>query len=146
MSYVIRPYSAADLELVLSVWESGNRQAHPFLSNEFIKQIREIIPTDYLPNADTWVAELDEHVVGFVSLLGHEVGALFVDPSYQSMGIGRALLDKASALHRTLELEVFCDNLNGKRFYDLYGFEVMCRKPHPETGFPVYRLRYNVAG
>ncbi|AJQ93460.1 GNAT family N-acetyltransferase [Gynuella sunshinyii] len=145
MSYVIRAYSDADQESVLSVWESGNRQAHPFLSNEFIQQVREIIPTDYLPNADTWVAEVDKQVVGFMSLLGHEVGALFVDPTYQGMGIGRALLDKPATLHRTLELEVFCDNLKGKRFYDLYGFEVLCRKPHPETGFPVYRVRYTVA-
>jgi putative acetyltransferase len=37
-------------------------------------------PKLYLPNADTWVAETNGAVVGFIALLGNFVGAIFVEP------------------------------------------------------------------
>jgi putative acetyltransferase len=114
---VIRRYRPADLEDVLSVWAGASAVAHPFLSREFLAQDRDNIPNVYLPKADTWVWEADGRVVGFMSLLGNEVGALFVDPAAQRAGIGRALIGKARTLRGELEVEVFKDNLLGRAFY-----------------------------
>ena len=138
---MIRQYRPADCEEVLNIWAAASAVAHPFLSQEFLEQERHNIPNVYLPMADTWVWDTDGVVVGFISLIGSEVGAIFVDPRFQGAGIGRALMDKARALRGELEVEVFTRNLGGRAFYARYGFELMHQKVHEQTGFELLRLR-----
>jgi putative acetyltransferase len=138
---VIRQYQPADREDVLNVWARASALAHPFLSEEFLELERRNIPDVYLPKADTWVWEADGHVVGFMSLLGNEVGAVFVDPEFHRSGIGRALMDRARALRGELEVEVFERNLPGRAFYAQLGFELVDKKVHDPTGFEIMRLR-----
>lgn len=138
---MIRAYRPADCEDVLGVWARASALAHPFLGREFLEQERRNIPELYLPNAQTWVWDADGCVVGFMSLLGNEVGALFVDPPFHRRGIGRALLERAQALRGELEVEVFERNRLGRAFYAKVGFELKARKTHPETGFDILRLR-----
>jgi putative acetyltransferase len=95
----------------------------------------------YLPKAESWVWQAEGHVVGFISLLGNEVGAIFVDPRFHRSGIGRALMERARTLRGELEVEVFERNLLGRAFYAKLGFELMHQKVHKQTGFEVMRLR-----
>lgn len=77
----------------------------------------------------------------FISLIGNEVGALFVDPQFHRAGIGRALVDQARGLRGALEVEVFERNQAGRAFYLTLGFEFMHQKVHDQTGFDIMRLR-----
>jgi putative acetyltransferase len=138
---MIRKYQSADREEVLNVWAEASALAHPFLSQEFLELERYNIPNMYMPQAETWVWEADGRVVGFISLLGNEVGAIFVDPEFHRSGIGRALMDRARALRGELEVEVFEKNLLGRAFYAKLGFEFMHKKVHDQTGFELMRLR-----
>lgn len=138
---MIRNYQPADCDDVLRVWARASAVAHPFLSEEFLELERNNIPNVYLPNADTWVWVADGQVVGFISLLGNEVGALFVDPTFHRSGIGRALMGRAQAVRGELEVEVFESNLRGRAFYEKLGFEFIHKKVHDQTGFEVIRLR-----
>ena len=141
----IRQYNTSDLEAVLSSWESATRLAHPFMTDDFLAQERKNVAEIYMPNTDTWVAELDGNVVGFVALMGNEIGAIFLQPNYHGKGIGKALMDKANELHSSLEVEVFKANAIGRKFYSKYGFELLEEKHHESTGQPLLRLRF-VAG
>ena len=141
----IRQYKTSDLEAVLSSWESATRLAHPFMTDDFLAQERKNVAEIYMPNTDTWVAELDGNVVGFVALMGNEIGAIFLQPNYHGKGIGKALMDKANELHSRLEVEVFKANAIGRKFYSRYGFELLEEKHHKPTGQPLLRLRF-VAG
>ena len=138
----IRQYTATDLPGVLTSWENASRVAHTFLSEEFLAQERENIEAIYMPRSDTWVAELDDDVVGFLSLMGNEVGAIFLEPRCHGTGIGRALMDKAHELHGDLEVEVFEANPIGRKFYDRFGFKLMETKHHQETGQTMLRLKF----
>ncbi len=138
---MIRRYRPEDLEDVLTVWAAASAVAHPFLSAEFLAVERHNIANVYLPNAETWVWESDGHVVGFISLLGNEVGAIFVDPKFHGTGIGQALMDHALELRKELEVEVFTENAIGRAFYARYGFELIEEKVHDQTGFELMRLR-----
>jgi putative acetyltransferase len=138
---LIRPCKDKDLADVLSTWQSASQMAHAFLGNAFLLQERSRIQSLYLPQSDTWVAEAGGELAGFISLMGSEVGGLFVRPERQHMGVGRALLDKAREIHGDLEVEVFEENLAARKFYLEYGFEFMQSCVHPETGRQLHRLK-----
>lgn len=140
----IRQYHPSDLNAVLDSWEVATRLAHAFMSNDFIAQERINVAEIYLPNTDTWVAEIDGNVVGFIALMGNEVGAIFLQPNFHKMGIGAALMDKARDLHGDLEVEVFKENTQGRNFYSKYGFKYLEEKLHEPTGQQVFRLRFTL--
>ena len=141
--HVIRQYQSSDLDAVLSTWENASKLSHPFLKEDFLAQERKNIPEIYLPNADTWVVEIDGQVAGFIALIGNEVGAIFLQPDYQGKGLGRLMMDKAQAIHGDLEVQVFVNNLVGVEFYLEYGFQLMEEKIHEQTGEPLLRLRFS---
>jgi putative acetyltransferase len=132
----------SDLDAVLSSWESATRLAHPFMTDEFLAQERKNTAEMYLPNTDTWVIEIDEEVVGFMALMGNEVGAIFLQPEHHGKGAGQVLMDKARELQGDLEVEVFSENIIGRKFYSKYGFEFLEERLHEPTGQRVLRLRY----
>ena len=138
----VRQYETADVDGILAAWESASAVGHPFLHEDFLDQERYNIPNVYLPNAETWVIEQDGNVIGFISLIGNEVGAIFVDSTFHGTGAGKALMDKAQQLRGDLEVEVFKANAIGRQFYARYGFEPMSEKMHEETGNVLLRLRF----
>lgn len=138
----IRKYTESDLESVLNSWEIATRLAHQFMDGDFIAQERKNVRQVYLPNTDTWVAEINNEVIGFIALMGNEVGAIFLQPFYHGKGIGKALMDKAQELHGNLEVEVFKVNRIGRHFYSKYGFEFVEEKFHELTGQQVLRLKF----
>ncbi|MEE8488904.1 MAG: GNAT family N-acetyltransferase [Acidimicrobiia bacterium] len=138
---MIRKYNAEDLAELLDVWYDASQIGHPFLSRDFLDQERRTVIQEYLPNAETWVFEEEGQVVGFIALIGNEVGGIFVTPRRHGQGIGRALMDHARASRNHLDVEVFEANEIGRAFYHAYGFKVIRPVVHEETGEPVLRLR-----
>lgn len=94
-----------------------------------------------MPQSETFVYETDGRLVGFLSLVGNEVGGLFVDPGHQRRGIGQSLMDHARDSRPFLELDVFEANEAARRFYTAYGFELVDRHIHEASGQPELRLR-----
>lgn len=142
---MIREFRADDLEPVLDVWCRASIVAHFFLPDGFFAAEREMLRSRWLPSADTTVYVAEKKVVGFLSLIGNEVGGLFVDPEYQRRGIGRALMDGAREVCPILELSVFEENHAGLSFYRAYGFDVIGRQINDGTGQPELRLRLSPA-
>ena len=140
-SNMIREYEDKDLAELLDAWYSASMVAHPFLSEDFFKQERENIASIHLPNAETWVYELDGIVIGFIALIENEVGAIFLDPKFHGRGIGRALMDHARSIREVLELDVAKDNIIGRNFYKKYGFKEEYEHMHKEYGFMQLRLK-----
>ena len=139
---MIRKYEETDCEAVIDAWFAASLVATPFLSEAFLARERENIRTTWLPRAETWVYEENEVVVGFLSLVGNEVGAIFVHPSRQGFGIGRALMDHAASMRDELYLDVFEENQSGRGFYERYGFQYDSEHLHEETGHTQLRLLY----
>ncbi len=139
---MIRSYVERDLDAVLDVWYRASLVAHSFLTEPFFERERHDIAEQWLPIAETIVAEVDSRVVGFLSLIENDVGAIFVEPESQGRGVGRALMDEAAASRPYLELEVFEANSIGRRFYARYGFEAVDRHVNMLVGVPELRLRF----
>ena len=137
---MLRAYRVEDLDDLMATWAAASKIAHPFLTDEFQQNVGHDIANVYLPVTENWVWESDGHVVGFVSLLGNEIGGLFVDPKFQRQGIGKALVDHAGMERTQLDVEVFKDNAIGCVFYARHSFVVTEEKVHEETGFQLLRL------
>ncbi len=142
---VIRGYGDSDIEDVIRVWRCASRIAHPFLTREFMSVEEERIRNVYMPTVQSHVCEDHGQIVGFIAMMGNEIGALFVLPEQHGRGVGSALVDTVRALHETLEVEVFEANTIGRSFYEKYGFELIDRHIHDETGQPSMRLRYRAS-
>lgn len=138
---MIRPYGPSDLSRVLECWYEASLSAHPFLSESFLERERGLIAEQWIPASETTVAEVDGEVAGFLSLVGNEVGAVFVHPTRQRHGCGRELMDDARAKCPFLELDVFEANALGRAFYAAYGFEEIDHRVDGETGQMMLRLR-----
>lgn len=142
MNMLIRPYHQDDLNDLLASWENASKIAHPFLKEDFLAQEKKNISEIYLPNTDTWVAEAGNSVIGFITLAGNEVAAIFIQPEHQGKKIGQRLMAKAQALCGDLEVEVFEKNSIGRHFYSNYGFTLLGASVHEPTGEHVLRLRF----
>ncbi|WP_136442229.1 GNAT family N-acetyltransferase [Pacificoceanicola onchidii] len=142
---MIRNFESKDTKAVVSVWRAATRVAHPFLADELVEQEAENLRNIYLVHAATRVMEMDGQVVGFIAMIGNEIGGLFLDPALHGNGYGLALVDDAARKLGTLEVEVFGRNAVGRRFYDRYGFHPIGSSTHKATGETVLRLACQVA-
>ena len=131
---MIRGYQASDVDQVMEIWDEASVIAHSFLDPDFFETERRRIIDSYLPMSETYVYEKDDQIAGFISLLSHEVGGLFVAPRQQRQGIGRCLIDYAQALKGILELSVFKENHTGRAFYERCGFQTVSEVLDQETG------------
>lgn len=114
------------------------------MPDEYFAHQRYALPTGYIPNSKTWVCTINTKVVGFVSLIGSEVAALFVDPDYHGLGVGRSLLDTVKPLCAQMKLEVFEANTKGLAFYKAYGFRVTASRPYKDSGQKLLVLTMDV--
>jgi len=134
---MIRKFHTRDTESLVSIWRAASAVGHPFLEDRFLAQEAENLRAVYLPNAETWVAESRGVPVGFIALIGDEIGG-------HGKGIGKAMVDHAVALKGLLCVEVFEKNTIGRRFYDQYGFVETARFRHEATGELMLKMAISV--
>ena len=136
----IRRYHTNDVEAVIDVWQRANALAHPFLTPDFVAEVHRAMRDIYLPNAETYVLEEGGAIVGFIALLGNEIGGLFLHPSLHGKGYGKALVDHAVVLKGPLKVDVFRDNVVGLPFYERYGFELVEEELHAPSAQIILKM------
>lgn len=76
----------------------------------------------------------DGTVKGFILVRGEQIEKLFVEPAFQSRGIGGELLDYALRNTDACMLRVLEKNVRAIRFYERHGFRVTAeRQPVDDT-------------
>lgn len=137
---MMRGYKTSDTDALISIWDKAEPLAHPFLSDEVRDQVRRDTVNIYLPNAETWVLENDGTPVGFIAMIGTEIGGLFLDPSEQGKGLGRKMVDHIVAIKGPLTVEVFKDNKIGLPFYERYGFVITGEGVFDASGDETFKM------
>ncbi len=140
---MIRKYEETDIEEILDVWYKASSIAHPFLDSEFMEKEKKNIREVYMPNTKVWVSTNKNALDGFISMMGNEVGAIFVRPEKHGQGIGKKLMDFVCQFHEEVEVEVFKDNKIGRAFYDKYGFKIIKEHIHEDTKHKLLRMKFN---
>jgi GNAT superfamily N-acetyltransferase len=81
----------------------------------------------YIARYEVWVREEDGRTVAFIGLGDDDMlEHIYVDPEFQSRGIGGELLAHAKRLRPDrLQLWVFQKNVGARRFYEREGFRLV---------------------
>src|SRR5690349_14897422 len=96
---VVRPATAADALSVAEVFLAARRDALPYLpALHSDDETRGWIAGVVMQQSEVWVAELDDVIVGFLSVTGDHLYHLYVRPGYYRRGIGDLLLTKAKEI------------------------------------------------
>ncbi|MBQ4133699.1 MAG: GNAT family N-acetyltransferase [Desulfovibrionaceae bacterium] len=142
----IIPYSEELHDALLSIWERGAKRTHNFLKDEDYAFYRQIVDREALPGMEVWAAvDSRRQPVGFVGLNGAHIEMLFVDPDRQRMGVGSALLDFAVKEKGCITVNVNEQNLEGRKFYQKYGFVEGRRLATDDRGKPYPLIRLELA-
>jgi len=139
----IRPSTKCDGPRVMEIWRKAVDATHDFLKVEDrIALDREL--SDFLPSAPLWLAvdEADEPM-GFMMLNDAHMEALFIDPRFIGLGIGRTLVDHAILLCPDLTTDVNEQNGKALGFYRHMGFQPTGRSDLDGQGrpYPLIHLR-----
>ncbi len=123
-----------EIDAVVDIWFAASLQAHSFIPEAFWRAGRTAMRNEYLPGAETWVYEDDNKIVGFCSLAGERLAALFVSPEFQGAGVGTRLLNHAKSIRSRLELSVYVENQRAYAFYARRGFGSVRERIDPHSG------------
>lgn len=139
---MIRAFHANDLDPVMELWLRANLEAHPFIFRTYWEQNFHMV-RELLPQAELWVQEQDEKLLGFIGLTDDYIAGIFVDGNSRSRGIGKGLLDHVKQLHRALTLHVYEKNQRAVNFYLREDFLVQSVQMDETTGEPEFLMTWN---
>lgn len=121
----IRKMRSSDIKVLTDIWLETSLKAHHFISANFWKDQKDAMQNQYLPAAETYVAEHENGISGFVSLSKNRIAAIFVSPEKQGKGIGSSLIDYVKGMREELILHVYQNNDKSVKFYRAKGFEII---------------------
>lgn len=141
---MIRAFEQKDLPRVMELWLDGNLSAHPFIKEDYwrvnLPAVREQIP-----QAAVFVFDADGEIRGFAGIVNGYLAGLFVDGAYRSMGVGKALLDRAKTQFPVLSLSVYQKNSRAAAFYRREGFSIANEGLDEDTGEKDWTMVWNCA-
>lgn len=138
---MICPFKLQQTEDMLRVWFEASKVSHNFISLENLEIDRELIRNKYIPISRSFVYEQGGRLVGFVSLLGSHIGALFVDPRFHGQGVGSALIRYVIENEGANTVDVFEKNKRAIKFYCSHGFKHTEETVDPLYGHEILRLK-----
>ena len=121
---IIRKIEKEEIPEVVELWYETSIKAHDFISNKYWKTNKVEMQKKYIPNSETYVAEKDKIIVGFISLMDDYLAAIFVKPEEQGKYIGTTLLNYIKDSKKKLKLKVYSKNIKSIEFYKAKGFSV----------------------
>ncbi|MFJ7664200.1 GNAT family N-acetyltransferase [Lysinibacillus sp. NPDC097162] len=133
----IMPYSPEFSEQTVAMWRDSKEQAigqkemHSFENHIYF--LNHILPEQFQID----LAFIENTVVGMIAYNMSEISQLYIHLSYQGLGIGQTLLDRAKA-HSSGKLTLYTFEVNDKaqRFYEKHGFKIIGRGHENEENLP----------
>lgn len=126
---IIREYRSEDLDAVAAIMDQGRRQELANVGLErYAVPFKQAPYFSYFFEANVFVAEIDQKVVGVVSFTADNLGFLYVSRAFQGRGFGGKLLDFAlEKMNRPATINVFTKNVAAQTLYQSRGFKLVGR-------------------
>ncbi len=127
--------SPAMYDELITIWESSVRATHDFITEDYLQEIKGLLP-GILPQVNLVVYREDDKVVGFAGVAAQKLEMLFILPAHMGKGIGKTLLLYCIGQLQVNAVDVNEQNKQATGFYQKMGFTVYNRKPLDGMGKP----------
>lgn len=132
-----------DIEKVMDIWLRTNISAHNFIPESYWQDNYSLVRNNYLPSSKSYIYKQNGLIIAFISIVDNFfIGALFVDDRYQSMGVGRKLLDYCKEKYSSLNLSVYADNIRAVQFYKKCDFTIIDEQMNVDSGYKEYTMSW----
>lgn len=133
----IIPAQPSDYPPLLAIWEASVRASHSFLADSDIISLRTRIVRDYMPTLSLFYGtQQGMKPQGFIACHQQRIEMLFIEPAYQCIGLGRALITFAIDELGCRDVDVNEQNPKALAFYQHLGFVQTGRSPTDGEGQP----------
>lgn len=129
---MIRKLEKVDIDEVMNIWLETNISTHDFIDKNYWKYHYNDV-RDGILNADTYVYEENNEIVGFIGLVDGYIAGIFVKKDMQGKGIGKNLINTVKEKYKELTLNVYEKNAKAIDFYKSIGFEIIKREIDEQT-------------
>lgn len=137
---MIRKYQKEDIKRIMQIWLQVNIEAHSFVEKEYWIKNYSMVESQ-ISQAEVYVYEEKGKIKGFIGITNDYIAGIFVDKEYQSMGIGKKLLDYIKKYHSNLSLSVYKENKRAVDFYKREKFKIVSEEIE-ETGNAEYTMEW----
>lgn len=138
---MIRRAEQRDIPDIMKIWLETNIRAHKFISMDYWEKNYAAVE-QIMPEAEIYVCIKDGEMAGFIGLMENYAAGIFVKENYQSMGIGKTLLDYVKERREELVLHVYEKNKRGLKFYLREGFVKVGEQLEEENQEWEYEMRW----
>lgn len=130
---MIREAKTEDIDRIMKIWLSENVKTHSFVPKSYWEEHFEMVK-EMLPQAELYVYEEQNKILGFIGLMDNYIAGIFVDSKIQSKGIGKQLLDYVKDKKESLILGVYQKNERAIKFYQRENFVIQSEDVDEDTG------------
>ena len=126
---MIRKFVHSDEARAAAIWLKSGQEEYTYLpkfqaldAQKALHVFHEVISL----KCDIWLVTNEECIQGFIALQGSCVDRLYIDPKFQRLGLGTALIQYAKEEVPTgLELHTHQENKRACNFYEKLGFKAV---------------------
>lgn len=122
---MIRKMLPADIDSVMSIWLTGNLDAHSFIPAQYWYSQYSAVKAAIQQATVYCYCDTSNKVHGFIGLSNSYIAGLFVSKDFRRQGIGRQLLTVAKQNNNCLELDAYLANHTAISFYQRNGFKII---------------------
>nr|WP_246147516.1 GNAT family N-acetyltransferase [Secundilactobacillus folii] len=124
----------------MTLWLSGNLDAHPFISEEYWQEHENEV-AGALKTAEVYVVRDDNgEIVGFAGMQGQRLTGIFVKAGQRNDGLGSLLMFALKSDYRLIKASAFEKNANAIHFYKQHDFDISERELNQETNEVVVKM------
>lgn len=137
----ILPFTPAQKDELITLWERSVRATHDFLRPADMATIKGFLSDFDFTAVPSFCLMAQERMLGFIVLDKDKINALFIDPAHIGKGYGRQLMNYVLAQFDVNFVDVNEQNHRAKAFYEKYGFSVFNRIDEDDFGYPLLQMR-----
>jgi len=139
---VIRRSHPGDMPQLTAIWLQASLHADESLPAAIWWHRQETVRKQLEKGTDIWVADNENHLVGFIAVKADELLELYVEPCHEGEWLAEALLNTARRSRSTIFHRACVDHLDEIAFYERQGFKIKDRQTHPIWRLEEYIMEY----